>query len=90
MPFPSRDLSLNSLGLVPVNILARSPTAAVLFPDLLLALFLFAVFVCLPFTPTEDNSTLMGRDGNSAPSLHKHKSYITNCRGSCRRRSTVL
>lgn len=46
MPFPSRDLSLNSLGLVPVNILARSPTAAVLFPDLLLVLF-FICRICL-------------------------------------------
>lgn len=87
MPFPSRDLSLNSLGLVPVNILTRSPTVAVLFPDLLRALFLFAVFVCLP---TEDNSTIIGRNGNFTLSLHDHKTYIMNCRGSWRRKSTVF
>lgn len=49
MPFPSRDLSLNSLGLVPVNILTRSPTTTVLFLDLLFTLFFFIRSICLLF-----------------------------------------
>lgn len=43
MPFLSRDLSLNSLVLLPVNI-PGSPAAAVLFVNFLRALFFF---ICL-------------------------------------------